>query len=78
MDAQKDENSVTFTKKALGDLEAVRDYIEQRLSVAHGPAAAVGEPDVADQIRKLAALRDEGLLTPEEFESKKADLLGRL
>ncbi len=34
------------------------------------------EPDLADQIRKLAQLRDEGLLTHEEFERKKSQLLG--
>ena len=50
MDATKDENSVTFNKKALGDFETVRDYIEQRLSLAHGPAVAVGEPDVPTRL----------------------------
>lgn len=34
------------------------------------------EPDVTDQIRKLAELRDEGLLTDEEFAAKKRNLLG--
>jgi hypothetical protein len=34
--------------------------------------------DAADQIRKLAALRDDGLLTDEEYESKRADLLARI
>jgi hypothetical protein len=36
------------------------------------------QPDIADQIRKLAELRDAGILTSEEFEAKKADLLERL
>jgi len=31
-----------------------------------------------DQIRKLAGLHDEGLLTDEEFSAKKAELLSRL
>ena len=34
--------------------------------------------DVPDQIRKLAELRDAGLLTPSEFESKKTELLARM
>ncbi len=34
------------------------------------------EPDVADQIGKLAALRDQGALTEAEFSAKKAELLG--
>jgi hypothetical protein len=38
-----------------------------------------GEPASRfDQIRQLAALRDEGILSGEEFETKKAELLGRL
>lgn len=39
-------------------------------------APATAEPDVSDQIRKLAQLRDEGILTNEEFQAKKAQLLG--
>ena len=31
-----------------------------------------------DQIRKLAGLHEEGILTEEEFAAKKADLLKRL
>ena len=34
--------------------------------------------DVTEQIGKLAELRDQGALTNEEFEAKKAELLGRL
>jgi hypothetical protein len=39
-------------------------------------APATSEPDAADQIRRLGQLRDEGLLTEEEFQAKKAQLLG--
>ena len=37
-----------------------------------------GSDDVLDQIRKLGELRDAGVLTGEEFDAKKAELLGRL
>lgn len=43
-----------------------------------GSAPAGAYPDVADQIRKLAELRDAGILTEEEFAEKKADLLRRM
>jgi uncharacterized membrane protein YdbT with pleckstrin-like domain len=43
---------------------------------AQAPAAA--QPTIADQINQLAQLRDQGHLTPEEFEAKKAELLGRM
>ncbi len=44
------------------------------------PATAMAEMTdmVVEQIRKLAALREEGILTEEEFAAKKAELLGRL
>ncbi|MFZ4515614.1 MAG: PH domain-containing protein [Acidimicrobiia bacterium] len=35
-------------------------------------------PSVPDQIRQLAELRDQGIISPEEFEYKKADLLNRM
>jgi membrane protein YdbS with pleckstrin-like domain len=34
--------------------------------------------NVPEQIAQLAALRDQGHITPEEFETKKAELLGRM
>jgi hypothetical protein len=41
------------------------------------PAAPAGPPvDLADQLRKLASLRDEGILSDEEFAAQKAKLLG--
>jgi uncharacterized membrane protein YdbT with pleckstrin-like domain len=41
-------------------------------------AVPVHEPDVAEQITKLAELRDAGHITPEEYEAKKAELLERM
>ncbi|TXK17817.1 SHOCT domain-containing protein [Homoserinibacter sp. GY 40078] len=41
------------------------------------PTAAPGV-DVTEQIAKLASLRDAGVLTDEEFTTKKAELLARL
>ena len=39
------------------------------------PPAAV-EPDYVDELTQLAQLRDQGILTPEEFEAKKKQVLG--
>jgi hypothetical protein len=61
--------------------EAVRAGIAPVLKLANipfheeRPAARPQPMDVADQIRKLATLRDEGLLTDEEFAAQKAKLL---
>jgi Short C-terminal domain len=46
------------------------------------PASPASSPSTADdpveKIRELARLRDEGLLTEDEFQTKKAELLGQI
>lgn len=37
-----------------------------------------GETDIVDEIRRLGELQASGVVTTEEFEAKKAELLGRL
>jgi hypothetical protein len=39
-------------------------------------AEAPLEPDYVDEIRRLAAMRDQGLITNDEFEAKKKQILG--
>jgi uncharacterized membrane protein YdbT with pleckstrin-like domain len=46
--------------------------------VAPAPSAAENLDDQADRLVKLAALRDQGVITPEEFEVKKAEILSRI
>lgn len=41
------------------------------------PAAAVTRSSIADELSKLAALRDQGILTPQEFQEQKAVILGQ-
>ena len=40
------------------------------------PPAAPAEPDYAIELQKLAQLRDQGVISPEDFEAKKKQLLG--
>ena len=51
---------------------------QQQAAAAPPPAAPAAEPaeDPILVIQKLAALRDQGILTEEEFTAKKAQLLG--
>lgn len=51
------------------------DRVAQGIN-AHDPAPAA--PSIPEQIAQLAQLRDQGHLTAEEFEAKKAELLGRM
>jgi hypothetical protein len=56
----------------------VSGIVADRLS-DRGPAAGDAvQDDVEGQLRRLAALRDEGILTEEEFAAKKASLLSQL
>lgn len=74
MNAAQDENAVIFTKKQADAFEAIREAV---LAAATAPAAPTSV-DVADQLSKLAALHDAGVLTDDEFSAKKTDLLARL
>jgi hypothetical protein len=61
-------------------------YAEQDASYMQTQAAAMeqgveqgaggGTPDAATQIQQLAQLKDQGLLTEEEFAAKKKQILG--
>lgn len=63
-----------------GEAEEAKRLLDDCIRKARRPAPGqqTREPDVLDQIRKLGELRDAGLLTPEEFASKKSELLKRL
>lgn len=43
-------------------------------SRVHPPAAA--QPDYIEELQKLASLKDDAIITEEEFEAKKKQLLG--
>ena len=49
-------------------------YVQQVASPVVAEAAA--EPDYMAELEQLAQLRDQGILTPEEFEAKKKQVLG--
>lgn len=61
---------------ALG-ADAVGDAVAKVMAGQGGGPAATG-PTVPEQIEALARLRDAGHITPEEFEAKKSELLGRM
>ncbi|HEV2890688.1 MAG TPA: PH domain-containing protein [Frankiaceae bacterium] len=71
--------------KDLKDMEAFTRTVKAAMTAAAArtaappaPPAPPAQPDVVDQLRRLGELRDSGIVTPEEFEAKKAELLGRL
>jgi hypothetical protein len=65
----------------------IGDYVRQRIAsgptqapAAAAPQAAPGTPTESpmEQLKKLAELRDAGIVSEEEFEAKKAELLSRM
>jgi hypothetical protein len=64
-----------------GDWDHVNAGVARRRQLiddAHAPSTstAASAPSTADELRKLADLRNEGILSEEEFEAQKARLLG--
>jgi hypothetical protein len=59
-------------------------WIKNRQNISASPATVPGSPDsapapsVAAQIEQLGGLRNKGLLTEEEFQQKKKELLARM
>lgn len=71
-------DKATVTDRAF---DLVAGLLRDRLPAAKTPSAETvlaPQVDVTDQLHKLAALRDAGVLTEQEFASKKAELLARL
>jgi hypothetical protein len=60
-----------------GEPPALVQAVKRRLDLDDPPAER-STSDWQEEIRKLARLREDGLLTEEEFAAKKAELLKRL
>jgi hypothetical protein len=63
------------------DLKYLVDAVRKALtggSVSAESKSGAAQADIMDQLRKLGELRDSGVLTQEEFDSKKTELLNRI
>lgn len=72
-DATRDENTVMFTKAQQAAFGALKERIETGLNT---PAAQPVTSSGLDDLEKLASLRDKGIITAEDFETKKRQILG--
>jgi len=73
--ATQDENPVMLNKGQQPQFEAMNSVINERRKSGSPSASSV---DIPDQIRKLGEIREKGILTEQEFQTKKAELLARL
>jgi hypothetical protein len=75
--AARDENSVVFTIRQMPEFQRLRAAIDEAIAHQHAPqAAGDSQGSIADELAKLAALRDQGVITDADFEAGKAKLLG--
>ncbi|MEI4827993.1 DUF4429 domain-containing protein [Bacillus sp. FJAT-53711] len=73
--ATQDENTVMFVKKEQHMAEEIKKYIENFLANKSNPQVAATTSG-ADEIIKYKELMDQGIITEEEFQAKKKQLLG--
>ena len=57
-------------------LEILNQKIREAKSGAHAAATVVQQTSAADEIKKFKELLDMGVITQEEFDAKKKQLLG--
>jgi hypothetical protein len=90
---QQSPNAISFATKpgsmVADRVEVLRGLVAAAQGAPPTSPAAVGHPapavassadtpgEIADEIRDLGQLRDDGLLTEEEFQAKKTELLER-
>lgn len=68
----KDENSINFHANGNSKFEEAKRLIEERISAdSHAP-----QNNPLNDLEKLAELKDKGIITEEEFQQKKKQLLG--
>jgi len=70
---QMEQNEIKRANRISGGINSA-----QAANATAAAAAAAPSADIPEKIAALAALRDQGHISPEEFEAKKAELLGRM
>jgi len=73
LDATRDENTVMFNTKQQKEFIELKERIDQMIASSRAGTKA---PSNLDELEKLAALKDKGIITEEEFAQKKKQLLG--
>lgn len=73
--ATKDENTVIFNKSQEKGFINLKNKIEEYIHDLNKPIEKI-ENDPFEQIEKLLALKERGIITDEEFEIKKKQILG--
>jgi hypothetical protein len=65
-------------KKAWFRNRDARSFVDDLNGLLRTPSSTVASRDHADELRKLVALRDQGLITADEFQQKRTEILAML
>jgi predicted nucleic acid-binding Zn-ribbon protein len=76
IDATQDPDAFIFGQESNGKIAEFKMKVEEKMREARRPApTAISSGGLPDEIRQLAALKQQGLLSQEEFEAAKKKLL---
>jgi hypothetical protein len=76
------------TYRTMARMERRRSFVQSRMGVrqdfgrqeepveAAAPAAAPSEPEYVGELERLSQLRDQGIISNDDFEAKKKQILG--
>lgn len=71
-----DRDQAIAANRGAGYAEGAQTAYQQAPAPAPAAAPAPAQPDMATQLKQLAELHDQGILTDEEFTAKKEQILG--
>jgi hypothetical protein len=75
-DATKDPNTIMFRKASNSDAATIKNYIEDwKTNRGTFESGSTTHVSVADELRKLKSLYDDGVLSKQEFERQKQRLI---
>jgi len=76
LSATQDENTFMFVKAVNAQAHAIKDFVDGKIAAIHAPQSArQDKKSLAEQISELAALRQQGILSEEEFAMAKTRLI---
>lgn len=76
MGASQDENTITLNSKVASEAEKVVEYINNKLREAKSGGSVQAALSPADELKKFKELLDMGVISQEEFDAKKKQILG--
>lgn len=76
MGATQDENTITLNSKVASEAEKVVEYINNKLREAKSGGSVQAALSPADELKKFKELLDMGVISQEEFDAKKKQILG--